>query len=124
MTSPTDPNFNQKPIYSENSDQNADLNSSWYFRNVRPMIGTAGHAFSDLGAPVMTAGFVHGLARNISVDYLISMRRYPSGAVVFLTGLAIKAIGNSLVNNYTTGSLSNSITVVTSSKVDSIDKKE
>jgi len=105
MTSPTDPNFNQKPIdsLSQNlSDQNQDFNSSWYFRNVRPLIRTTGYVFSETGGPIMTAGLFHGFARNISEDYLKLVRRYPSGSVVFLTGIALRLIGNSLIDSYST----------------------
>ena len=95
MNPPTDFNSNQKPI-DNSSGQNQNHNSSWYFRNVKPILGTTGYVFSEIGGPVMTAGLFHGFARNISEDYLKLVRRYPSGAVVFLTGLALRGVGNSL----------------------------
>lgn len=88
---------------SQNSiNQSMSLNSSSYFRNVKPWIRTTGYVFSEMGGPIMTFGMFHGFARKISGDYFHSVRKYPSGALIFLTGLALRVLGNSLIENYTT----------------------
>ncbi len=68
MTSSTDHNFSQQPVDSSSQSltgQNQGTNSSWYFRNVRPILGTTGYVFSETGGPVMTTGLIHGFGRKI-----------------------------------------------------------
>lgn len=114
MTSPTNSNSNQKPFdhpFQNDLCQNQNTQSSLYFTKVRPTLATVGHIFSDMGGPVMTAGFFHGFLRYVSEDYLRVVKRYPSGSSIILTGLALKIMGNSFVDNYSNKPLLNSATV-------------
>jgi len=58
-----------------------------------------GYRSSQVAGPVMAAGILHGVARNVSSTYPSRLRGL-SGFSIFWTGLALRIIGNTVVNNY------------------------
>jgi len=98
--SPTD-NRNEVNIPSSNQPHHSpNASPSLYFNRFRPVVATAGYIFSDISGPIMAAGCVHGCGRNLSENYLKTVKRYPSGAMIFLTGLALNTISDSLIETY------------------------
>lgn len=94
--------INQNPQNQTNQSQKNK--SSWNEHEVKSIMKTTGYGISATGLPIMTLGFFHGFARNISTEYLKKFSKCPSGAFVFLLGLGMHLFGNSIQNSFSNSS--------------------
>lgn len=82
MTSPIPPNQTERS----------------YSDNLKLPLETAGNIYKQISVPIMAVGIVLGGARHFSSDFRWKTRILPSASIIFLSGVVLSIVGNSMVN--------------------------
>ncbi len=83
------------------ADHNGDKRTSWYGRNIKPIVNSVGEAASDFSVAIMASGLGIGILRTVCRKEYSNLARNvvkssPTGRLVFFAGLTLGIIGESM----------------------------